>query len=228
MKTTKQWALALLALAGCLSLHAQEKTYRFDGFSAVDIQTKIKARLVAAAENKVVVEGQQVDHIVAKEEKGRLIIRFKSTKGIGADPAPVTVYYNAPLTYLGASGESEITAENVLEGNKLRIDAGKGAFVRANVSADTLLIGIAAGGQIQTGGDVKKVEVSIKTGGQFNGYELIADDAQATITAGGTAYIYALKHIKARVGMGGKVFCKGAASVDSRTTMGGSVVVVED
>lgn len=228
MKTTTLWAIVLLMLAGGLSLYGQEKTYRFDGFSAVDIQTKIKARLVAAAENKVVVEGAQVDHIVAKEEKGRLIVRFKSTKGIGADPVPVTVYYNAPLTYLGASGDSEITAENVLEGNKVRIDAGKGAFVRANVSVDTLYIGIAAGGQIQAGGDAKKAEVSIKTGGQFNGYELIADDAQATITAGGTAYIYALKHIKARVGMGGKVFCKGAASLDSRTTMGGSVIKVED
>ena len=224
----KLWASIVLSVVFCASLGAQEKVYRFSGFSAVDVQTKIKARLVASNENKVVVQGENIDHVLAKEDKGRLVVRFKSTKGIGADPVAVCVYYNSPLTYIGASGDSEITAENVLEGGNIRIDAGKGAFVHANVSADTLRASIAAGGQIQTAGDVKMVEVSIKTGGQFNGYELVADDALATITAGGTAYVYALKTIKARVGMGGKVFCKGAANVDSRTTMGGSVIVVED
>ena len=87
---------------------------------------------------------------------------------------------------------------------------------------------IAAGGQIQAQGDVKALDVSIKTGGQFNGYELVADDAEVNITAGGTAYVYATKNTKARVGMGGKVYCKGPAKVDGRTTMGGTVIMAED
>ena len=139
-----------------------------------------------------------------------------------------TVYYAAPLTYLGASGESEILAQDVLKGGNIRIDASKGAFVQANVTADTLRASIAAGGQIQSGGDVTLVDVSIKTGGQFNGYELVADHAEATITAGGTAYIYATQTTKARVGMGGKVYCKGPAKVDGRTTMGGTVIMAEE
>ena len=228
MKTMKLLAAFALCAAFCGTVRAQEKVYRFAGFSAVDVQTKIKARLVASDENRVVVEGDKIDNVVVKEDKGKLVIRFKSTKGIGSDPAAATVYYSSALTYIGASGDSEITAENVLKGGNIRIDAGKGAFVKANVSADTLHASIAAGGQIQAGGDVTLVEVNIKTGGQFNGYELVADDAQATITAGGTAYIYATKNTKARVGMGGKVYCKGPAKVDGRTTMGGTVIMADE
>lgn len=227
MKTWKLWALTALAFS-CTALSAQEKIYRPTGFSGVDVSTKIKARLIASDENKVVVTGDKIDNIVVKEDKGRLVIRFKSTKGIGADPAPVAIYYKSPLTYIGASGDSEIEAESVLKGGNIRIDAGKGAFVKASVTADTLRASIAAGGQIQTQGDVKALDVSIKTGGQFNGYELVADDAEVNITAGGTAYVYATKNTKARVGMGGKVYCKGPAKVDGRTTMGGTVIMAED
>lgn len=228
MKTGKVLALAALSLVGGLSLQAQEKTYKLLDFSQVDVQTKIKARLVASNESRVVVEGSQIDNIVVKQENDRVVIRFKSTKAIGSDPVPATVYYAAPLTYLGASGESEILAQDVLKGGNIRIDASKGAFVQANVTADTLRASIAAGGQIQSGGDVTLVDVSIKTGGQFNGYELVADHAEATITAGGTAYIYATQTTKARVGMGGKVYCKGPAKVDGRTTMGGTVIMAEE
>ena len=167
MKTGKVLALAALSLVGGLSLQAQEKTYKLSDFSQVDVQTKIKARLVASNESRVVVEGSQIDNIVVKQENDRVVIRFKSTKAIGSDPVPATVYYAAPLTYLGASGESEILAQDVLKGGNIRIDAGKGAFVQANVTADTLRASIAAGGQIQAGGDVTLVDVSVKTGGQL-------------------------------------------------------------
>ena len=227
MKTGKFWPWRLCRSWGGLSLQAQEKTYKLSDFSQVDVQTKIKARLVASNESRVVVEGSQIDNIVVKQENDRVVIRVKSTKAIGSDPVPATVYYAAPLTYLGASGESEILAQDVLKGGNIRIDASKGAFVQANVTADTLRASIAAGGQIQSGGDVTLVDVSIKTGGQFNGYELVADHAEATITAGGTAYLCHPDDQSAGW-HGGKVYCKGPAKVDGRTTMGGTVIAAEE
>lgn len=229
MKTMKVLAAVVLSAICCgLSAQEKEKIYRPADFSKVDVSTKIKARLVASSENKVVVQGDKVDQIVVKEEKGKLSVRFKSTKGIGQEMYPVTIYYRSSPVSLNASGDSEITAEQVIKGSTVRIDASKGAFVRAAVSADTLKASIAAGGQIQVNGDGKLVDVGIKTGGQFNGYEFVADDAEANVTAGGTVYIYATENIKARVGMGGKVYCKGGAKMDGRTTMGGTIITVDD
>ena len=153
MKTGKVLALAALSLVGGLSLQAQEKTYKLSDFFAGGCPDQDKGAF-GGFERKPGGGRRQPD----RQHRGQTGERprgdsLKSTKAIGSDPVPATVYYAAPLTYLSAP------RARVRSWRRMCSKAGiSGSMPAKEPSRSSQCDGrymqasIAAGGQIQSGG----------------------------------------------------------------------------
>lgn len=154
-----------LLLAGAGSLGAAPKTLKGNGkpvskqiaftesFSAVSASRAVKVKLVAAPAGTIGIEADEnvIDHVQIRT-KGR-------TLHVTIDPAytslsninvTVTVPTDGRLTELEASSSAHITAEPVIRGTKVSIEAASAAVIEATVEAEACDIDAASAGKIRT------------------------------------------------------------------------------
>ena len=80
------------------------------------------------------------------------------------------------------------------------------------------------GGIINVSGSSKNQDISIYTGGVFNGEELQTEKTEVSINAGGEAYVNASEKVEVRIKAGGDVFIYGNPKVvDKNRVLGGRI-----
>jgi hypothetical protein len=80
------------------------------------------------------------------------------------------------------------------------------------------------GGVVNVSGSSKNQDISIYTGGEFNGEEFVTENTEISINAAGEAYINATESVDVRIKAGGNVYIYGKPKqVDESTILGGVI-----
>ncbi len=122
--------------------------------------------------------------------------------------------------------KSIISVKDHIEQEELTVRCQEGAKVFADISIQSGVFKAVSGGSINLKGKTNSQQITINSGGIFNGEELKSQDTKIKVIAGGEAEVYASKSMDAKVTAGGTVYVYGnPEKVSKKKSLGGTIVI---
>jgi len=220
--------IVFLAFSFSVLVSAQgEREINIDNFHTIKAFDLINVQLVKSDENKLVIKGKDSDEVTYVFKDGLLKLRMDTDKIFDGNNNYVTVYYTSIRT-IDANEGAEIYAKDISGQDALEIRTQEGARVVAGVDLNKVDVRAVTGGIVQLSGKVIKQEIIVNTGGIVENEDLISENTNVKVQAGGEVEVYASKSIDAVVRAGGDITVYGnPKNVNKKTTFGGDIIIMK-
>ncbi|MDC7996824.1 head GIN domain-containing protein [Gilvibacter sediminis] len=215
--------ITLIVLVFTSQIFAQEINKEVGDFNTIKVFDLIEVNMIPADENRVVVKGRDVDYVKIINDNGKLKIRMEIDRRFNGDDTFVEVYFKNIET-IDANEGSYITVNETLTQDDLELRAQEGGTIKVGLDVKRLKARAVTGGILETSGKTEWQEVTLNTGGIYEGQELITSYTKVTIAAGGEAEIHAKDKAELKVTAGGDIYVYGEpAELKKRTFAGGRI-----
>ncbi|WP_299675453.1 head GIN domain-containing protein [uncultured Dokdonia sp.] len=195
-------------------------------FDTVKVYDRIVVNLVKSDENKVVVSGADASQVQVINKDGKLKIRMEFDLIFDGNNTFVNVYYNNLKTIDGNEG-AEITSNELIEQDEIEIKMQEGARIEVGLKVRNANMRAVTGGVIEATGLAKTQDVTVNTGGIYEGRDLETEESKVFVQAGGEVEVYASKKADITIRAGGDVDVYGKpAEVKRRRTFGGRIRIL--
>lgn len=217
--------ILLIFVLICGSVFSQEKISRdLQAFKEVKVFDGISVELVPSDRNQAVITGANTSKVAFVEREGVLKIRMEIDKLFSGYRTFVTLYYTDGLTIIDVNEDALVRSAKTLRQSVLDLRAQEGGELQIEADVEQLLVKSVTGGRIQTQGKAFTQDVSINTGGVYQGKEFKTKFSTVTVNAGSLAEIFATDYVKATVTAGGEVQVFGdPEKMDEKTVFGGKI-----
>jgi len=203
---------------------AQDITKSLGDFNAVRAFDQIDVLLVKATENKIVIKGGGKEDVEVVSKNNELKIRMKTTKLLKGDNVSVTLYYKGNIDQVEASEGSRVASQDTFKATAFSVNAKEGAEIKLNLDVKKLNSKANSGGILNISGTADNQDISISSGGIFNGRSFITKQTNVSITAGGEADVHATEFVDAKTKAGGDITIYGNPSqVNENKFAGGTI-----
>ncbi|MCK8481743.1 head GIN domain-containing protein [Psychroserpens algicola] len=216
------FTITLLVISSLLTAQ-NPKEKGVGDFNEVKVYDLIVVNLIKGDTPKVEITGDDIEDVVVINKDGTLKIRMKTDKIFNGDRTFVSVYYTN-LQIIDGNEGAYITSNELIEQSQIELKAQEGAHLKIGLDVDQVNIKAISGGIIETRGKAISQDISLNTGGVYEGMAFETKNTSVSITAAGEADVNASKTVTARVTAGGDVFIYGnPESVDEKTRLGGRI-----
>ncbi|TLP80284.1 head GIN domain-containing protein [Maribacter sp. ACAM166] len=192
-------------------------------FTVVSASEGIDVYVTQGTDFDILVEADEniMDLIGTDIKSGKL--KIHTIENIGS--ATKKVYVTLPtVTGLHASSGAHLTAENMIQTEKLVVDASSGARLNANVNVTTdMEIDASSGANIKLSGTAKEVYVDASSGANIKANDLLTLACNADASSGAYVSIHVQNNLTAEASSGGNISYKGKPSVQKNKSVSGSV-----
>ncbi|HVI43282.1 MAG TPA: head GIN domain-containing protein [Chitinophaga sp.] len=225
---------AALMLNGCVigqdrikgSGNITKEERKVPSFHKLKAEGSMNVFLSQGAEKPAVIEGDDniIPLIELVEQDGMLKVRYKKNVSISTHHS-VNIYLSAPQVdqvSLAGSGDLKLVDKFNLKDDVKVTLSGSGNFSGA-LNAPAVEAAIAGSGNMHLTGETRDVSISIAGSGDFDGDELMAENAKVTIAGSGNANVHASVKLDAKIAGSGDVNYKGSPQVSSSVAGSGSV-----
>ena len=196
-------------------------------FSQLKTFDGLSVELVKSSSNKVVISGVHKYDVEIVNKNGLLKIKFNMPKVSTLYETKIVLFYKE-LNLIDANEGSFIFSDEVIKEIDLEIKAQEGAIIRLEVDAKRVNSRVVSGSIITLSGKAKNQDVVVNSGGIYKAKECITEQTKVSVSAGGSAKIYATEIAKAKVKAGGVIKIYGHPKLaDTKTVLGGSITVVD-
>jgi hypothetical protein len=216
--------LFILTLVLGFNVNAQETVEKTIGeFSTVKIYDLINLKMIKSDVNKVVISGKNRKDVEVINKNGKLKIRMDLRESYDGNDTVVILHYTS-VEIIDANEGAKVTITSPIEQYEIDLKTQEGAEITAVLKTTYANFRAVTGGTINVTGTSKNQDISIYTGGVFNGEEFITERTEVSINAAGEAYINATERAEVRVKAGGDVFIYGnPKEVDESRVLGGRI-----
>ena len=216
--------LVLFVIALSINLNAQQTIEKTVGeFKTLKVFDLINVKMKKSYENKVIISGKNRRDVQVINKNGKLKIRMKLEESYDGNDTVVILYYTS-VEVIDANEGANVTVEDPIEQFELDLKTQEGGEITAKLNTKYANFRAVTGGIINVSGQSKNQDVSIYTGGIVNGEELITEETEVSINAGGEAYINASEKVEVRIKAGGDVYIYGNPKVvDENRVLGGRI-----
>lgn len=220
-------AITLIVLFFTLVVFGQGKIQMDIGdFSELKVYDLIEVKLISSNVNKVVISGANTENVKAVNNKGTLKIRMQTKKMYDGKQTFVEVYYTS-ISVLDANEGAKIVSNETIQQSTLELRSQEGARIKAALKVNHLNAKAISGGIVELSGTSTSQEISINSGGIFEGRDLKTKDTVVSITAAGEAEVYASDKVDIKITAGGNVKVYGNPSdVKQNSLAGGTIEMV--
>lgn len=214
----------VLTLICTLFINAQDNIEKQLGeFSTVKVFDLIHLKMMTSDENKVVISGKNRNDVEVVNNNGKLKIRMNLKESYDGDDTVVLLYFTS-VDEIDANEGAKVTVKEPIKQYELDLRVQEGAEITANLETTYANFRAVTGGIINITGSSKNQDISIYTGGVFNGEDFITETTDVSINAAGEAYVHATESANARIKAGGNVYIYGKPKqVEERTILGGKI-----
>lgn len=221
----KKTALLLLL---CISQFVTAQiTKNLGDFSKVKVFDRINVTLIKADENKIVITGNRADEVELVTKNNELKVRMGFTKLLAGDDIEAKLYYKN-IDGVEAHEGSFIASSDTFSVPSFDILSKEGATVKLKLDVQKLSSKLRSGGIAELSGKSTIHDANINSGGVLEAKELITEQTEISVSAGGEADIYASKLVEAKTTAGGDITVFGNPEiVDKKTTLGGDITIVK-
>jgi hypothetical protein len=195
-------------------------------FTEVKVFDRIVVNLVKSEENKVVITGEDASQVQVINKDGKLKIRMDFGLIFDGNRTFVHVHYNN-LEIIDGNEGAEITSNELIEQERIEIKMQEGARIKVGLQVQEVKLRAVTGGVIEASGQAQRQEVTVNTGGNYQGQDLITESAHIFVQAGGEVEAYASEFADITIRAGGDVVVHGKpAEVKRKRTFGGRITIM--
>ncbi len=215
--------LVLVFVLG-LTANAQDTIEKTTGeFSTVKVYDLINLKMIKSDENKVIIAGDNKEDVQVINNNGKLKIRMKLQESYDGNDIVVKLYYTA-VDVIDANEGANVVVNDALEQYEIDLKAQEGAEITATLKTTYANFRAVTGGIVNVTGSSKNQDISIYTGGIFNGEEFTTQKTEVSVNAGGEAYVNATEFADVRIKAGGNVYIYGKPKqINESKVLGGKV-----
>ena len=204
-------------------------TLNTTAFSELKVYDGLSVTLKKGPSNEIVISGEDPKNVSIVNEEGVLKIKMKFKKMFSGYRTFISLNYSSSFIILDANEEASLNVLDLIEQEKISLKVQEGAKIEASLKVDQLIAKSVTGSHINTKGYAKIQDVSINTGGTYNGQSLKTSFTTISVNAGGTASIFASDYVGATVKAGGKIKVFGdPKKMDEKTFFGGTIERVKN
>jgi len=216
--------LIILFLGYTALLNAQDRTQNLGDFNEIKTFNGLSIDIERSTQSKIEISGEKTDDVTVKNVNGKLKLSLKFPDNFNPDKVKIKVFYNQDLTIIDANEGSAIFSDGAIEQNSLTIKTQEGAYIHAPVDVKYLTIKAVTGASIKVRGTATNQEVEVTTGGIYEAYDLITENADIVSASGGKVEVNVTNLLDAKVRFGGNIYYKGnPEKVNSKKIMGGNI-----
>lgn len=171
---------------------------------------------------KIEVEADEniIDLIGTDIRDGKL--RIHAIENIGR--ATKKVYVSLPeITGLKSSSGADLIAQNVIESEKLELDASSGSDLHVELVAVEVSADASSGADIKVSGKVDVLYADASSGADIRGRELLAKTCNADASSGAGISVNVSESLTADASSGADISYTGDAKVHTKKSVSGSV-----
>lgn len=216
--------IALFLLLPLLML-SQQKEIPLTKFETLKVFDRISIQLVASDENKLVLEGFNVNDVEVVQKNNEVKIRMRFGKILQGEDIVGVLFYQK-ISEIEVNEGASLSSNEVLKTSSLKISNKEGSDVLLTVETDQLTARVGSGATLTLKGTAKFHDVLVNTGAVLEANELKTLETNITCNAGGEATIFVQDKVNAKTRLGGSIVVEGnPETVTQNTSMGGSIKI---
>ena len=198
---------------------------KVDDFTTVKVFDLIHISLVKANENKVIISGEDAQDVEVISKNGTLKVKMKFERIFDGTKTFVAVHYKNLDVIDGNEGAKIIGNELIVQDN-IELRAQEGAILKIGLDVKKLEVRAVSGGIVETKGKAKNQDITLNTGGIYNGRTFLTKNTNVKVRAAGEAEVNASEFVDARITAGGDIDIYGNPNtVNKKQTFGGRIKV---
>lgn len=210
----------------CLSQNPIEKT--IGEFSELKVYDLIEVELIKSDIDKISITGKNATNVLVNNKNGTLKIKMKLEEAFDGNKTKVKLYYTN-IDVIDVNEGSYVHSQDTINQFEIDLNAQEGGKIDVNVDVKYINVRAVTGADIAATGVAKHQDVSIYTGGDYNGKLLKTELTEVSIRAAGEAHVNATKKVVAKVRAGGNIFIYGNPDqIDESRVLGGKIKRVEE
>lgn len=187
----------------------------------------IAVELIKSNENKAVISGSNIDDVLLVNKNGILKIKMSIGKAFDGNNTKVTLYYTS-LDIIDANEGARIYGKDIIKQFEIDLRVQEGGVIEIPLDVTYTIAKAVTGGKITTNGYSKSQNISLLTGGIYNGELLKTDKTTISINAAGEAKVHAKKEVDAKIRAGGDIFVYGnPETINESKVLGGRIKRME-
>ena len=226
-----KYLLSVLLLCGTLLSFSQKPiNINVEDFTTVKVFDLIHISLVKSNENKVIITGQDAEDVEVLSKNGTLKVRMKWERGFDGTKTFVKVgLYYTNVDVIDGNEGSKIFSNELIEQDKIELRAQEGAILKIGLDVKELIVRAVSGGIVEPKGKAEMQDITLNTGGSFEGRDFDTKTTYVKVRAAGVAEIKASDLADVKITAGGDVYIYGKPKkVNKKQTFGGRIEIREN
>lgn len=192
-------------------------------FNEVSVFDQLEVVLVEDSENKILITGDRASEVEVINKNDVLKLRMPFPKLLSGNNCKIALHYNNLLT-INASEGAKVSSAAQLKTTMMTLTTKEGAEISLELETQNLVLKAVTGGKIYLSGSTNNLDCSIATGGIVEAAELTSQKATVSVSAGGSATIFATNLVDAKIKAGGSIFIHGKPKqINKQTFLGGKI-----
>lgn len=208
---------------GVGALAQQDIEMNIGDFDEIKVYDLINVELIQDEENKAFITGDNTNDVEILNKNGTLKIKMRLGQNFEGNKTVVTLHYKT-LEVIDGNEGSYISSEELLKQPTIELRAQEGSIIKLSLDVEESKVKAVTGGEIQLTGNVLKQDISLNTGGIFQGKDLTSESTYVAVKAGGEASINASELADIKIRAGGDVYIYGNPKrVNENKLLGGRI-----
>lgn len=216
--------ILVLVIVLCASLTQAQVTKNLGDFDSVKVFDKLTVKLIPSEERKVVITGARASEVEVINSNGILKLRMPFPKLLSGNDIKIDLHFTK-LESIDANEGSYISSDFPFEQTTISLNTKEGAQIKAELNVDKAILRAVSGGILDVIGKTKSQSVIIASGGILEGKDLVSEQTEINVSAGGKAEIHATTLVEAKVKAGGSIYIYGKPNqINQETILGGTII----
>ena len=215
--------IAIIVLLIISNLGFSQVNKSLGEFDKIRVFDRISVQLIPSNENRIEIKGSRADEVELVNKNGTLKIRMALRKLLDGEDISAVLYFKQ-IGEIDASEGSYIICDTAIQQTALSVNTKEGSEIRLVLDVKKVTLRAVTGGVLKIKGNATNSDVSIGTGGAFQGMDLETVQTSVKITTGGEADVRASELVDAKVRAGGNITVFGSpAQINKKISFGGSI-----
>jgi hypothetical protein len=218
----------LFFLFSCFLVGSQTPVSKSIGdFSELKVYDLINVELVESNENKIEITGEETSNVLIVQKNDVLKIKMVLNKPFNGKRTFVKLFYKK-IDIIDVNEGAKVVSKSLFKQYELELKAQEGGEISVITDTKLLSIKTVTGGIINASGTTDSQNITIRTGGVYEGSSLQALNSEIKIKAGGVADVKSSEHIEVRIVAGGDLIIHGKPKNIKQTKIVGGRIIYKD
>ncbi|RXJ52419.1 head GIN domain-containing protein [Gelidibacter gilvus] len=205
------------------AISQQDLEKNLGDFGEIKVYDMINVELVKSDENRAIISGDNKSDVELVNKNGTLKIKMRLGESFVGNKTTVRLYYKK-IDIIDVNEGAYVSSDDIFQQDKIELRAQEGGVIKLQLEVTDVQVKAVTGGDIEVSGKVERQDISINTGGIFQGKSLESETTYVAIRAAGEAHINASRLADIKIRAGGDVYIYGnPETVNENKMFGGRI-----